>query len=1183
MASGQLPHVLQHLRQLVGGDADDRVTDAQLLHQFLRHHDELSFTGLMRRHGPMVLGICRRVLGHDQDAEDAFQATFLVLARRGATIRKPDSLASWLHGVAYRLALKARAEAARRQAQQKEVRAMSPTDLLSEVLRRELRGLIDEELTHLPEKYRAPLILCYLDSQTLTGAAHRLGWTKGTVAGRLARGRDLLRKRLARRGLTMSNGLMPPLLLEGAAPAAVPAGLLAGTAKAALRFAASQSAAGGVVSTSVVRLAEAGIRALVLTKLKVATAVLLVFAVVGLGAGSLILLGPAANPTDSALESQPKTATADAPDPKPDREGQARTDRHGDALPPGALQRLGTARFREKEEMVGIAFSPDGKVLVSGRPEGLIRLWDPATGKAVGQIKGHEGRLLAFAFSPDGKVLASTGGKTVHLWETATGKELRKIPCEVTFKVQGGISWLRVAPIVFSPDGRLLASVASDHAVHVWEVATGKERLQLGPHAQPVDCLAFSPDGKRLISATGGREKGGLVHLWEVATGKEIRQFPIPAERKERTTWPFAISPDGNTLAVEGLEEIVRNNPNGGKTISMGYKVRLIDLAKGDERLQLESQPSVIWSVIFSPDSQTVAVAGMDQTITVWDTGTGKQRHRFSGYPGGMNPAGIQTLAFSPDGKTLASVEAGMAIHLWDLTTGREWRPESETHHSAITHVVYAADGRTIASASTDHTICLWDAVTGRLRVKITGHARPVHVLALSPDGTTLASFAEDQTVRIWNTVTGEQRHEFAIPHLDNGDGTFSSVSLGFAFTADGKTLTAAGSDLKVRLLDVATGKELRQYPIHLIGLPKKPADKTDPFGDYFSRIHHVEFSPDGRTVALATYKTVYLADTVTGQELFQLSQEKQNLEHLAFSPDGKTLATGGWDKTVRLWELATGKVALEAGGFDSINSVAFAPDGRRVALGMGWLDGKIPLLDVATGKACWTFQGHGAYVPTLAFSPDGKRLASGQRDATVLIWDLTPAVRDKSTPMGDLSPKDLDRLWADLAAEDATKAWAARWTLIARPAQTVPFLKDRLPPAAGKDFQHLEQLLADLGQDDFARREAASKELARRRAEVRPVLRYALERTTSAEVRQRLEALLAEPSIRWVPTADLIRRLRALQILEQIGSREAGMILATLAQGSWTAPETQEAKAALKRLAGRARGLIPGEWDGKD
>jgi WD40 repeat protein len=629
-------------------------------------------------------------------------------------------------------------------------------------------------------------------------------------------------------------------------------------------------------------------------------------------------------------------------------------------------------------------------------------------GQGRGSDSGPEGRLLAFAISPDGKLLASTGGKTVHLWEVATGKERHRIPCEVTVNVEGGTSWLRVAPIVFSPDGRLLASVAADRAIYVWDVATGKERLRLGPHDQPVDCLAFAPDGARLISASGGRSRKGTIHLWDVATGKEVRHLPIPGQQKERTTWPFAISPDGNTLAVEGLEQIVRKNPSGGSTVSMGYKVRLIDLTTGDERLQLESQSSVIWSVTFSPDSKAIAVATMDKTITVWDAVTGKLHYRFQGYPGGMNPAGIQTLAFAPDGKTLASAEAGTAIHLWDLATGRELLQEAETHHSAVTRVVYSANGKTLASAGIDHTICLWDIATGRLRVKLQGHDRPVHVLALSPDGTTLASFGEDQAVRIWDTATGKELHRFEIPHLANGDGTYSSVCLGLAFSADGKTLTAAGSDLKIRILDIAAGTELRQRPIRLTPTPKKPAEKADQFDELFTRIRQVVFSPDGRSLALAKFNTVYLVDAVTGQELFQLAK-KQDLEQVAFSPDGKMLATGGWDKTVRLWELATEKVVWEAGGFDSVNAVAFAPDGRRVAVGVGWLDGKIHLLDTASGKQLRTFQGHGSFVGTLAFSPDGKALASGQRDSTVLIWDSAPA-GSGGGPVGILPPNGLDR-----------------------------------------------------------------------------------------------------------------------------------------------------------------------------
>ncbi len=1167
MAATPVGVILRHLRQLVATSHVCSLGDRQLLERFTRHHDEATFEALMERHGAMVLGVCRRVLHDHHAAEDVFQATFLVLARDAGAIRRPESVGSWLFGVAYRLARRARMEAAKRHRHERQPRPMpAAEDPTAGLTWREVQQILDDELHRLPERFRVPLVLCYLEGKTQAEAAAQLGWSKGTLRRRLEQGQALLRRRLLRRDPTLATNHLAVVLAAPLAAPALPAALVLPTTRAAMRFVAGPSAVQEVIAPHVIALTDGVWPTLWATKLKMVAAALLL--TVGLATAGMGFVGwPVTTATDSA-GGTPETAVADQP--TKDEQG-SRTDRHGDALPPGALLRLGTVRFREKEEMVGVAFAPDGKVLVSGCSDGLLRLWDPATGKSVGQLKGHKDGLLAFAFSPDGKLLASTEGKAIYLREVATGKELHKIPCDVTFKYRGGVSQLRVAPIVFSPDGRLLASVAADHCVHVWEVATGKELLRLGPHAQEVGCLTFTPDGKRLISASGARDKRGTVYFWEVATGKEIRHIPIPDVAETRTTWPFAISPDGNTLAVEGLGRIMGKNANGVRTVSAGYLIRFIDLARGEERRWLPMQPSVIWSAVFAPDGKTMALATMDQTITVWDTATGKQRYRIPGYPGGMNSHGMQTLAFAPDGRTLASVESGSAIHLWNLTTGRELRPESEAHHSVVNRVIYSADGRMIASTGRDKSICLWDAVTGRLRVKLKGHTESVYALAFSPDGTTLASAATDQTVRLWNVATGKELHRLMVLSPPIGNGLYAPVSLGVAFTADGKALAVAGGDLKFRLLDIATGKELRQRPIHVTPLPKKPADKSEPDEDYSSQVHSIALSPDSRTIALATFKMIYVVYTATGEELLRLSNEGYD-DQLVFSPDGQTLVIAGWDKTVRFWELATGKVALKVGGFDSINSVAFAPDGRRVALGVGWLNGKIHLLDAATGKDRRAFQGHGAYVPTLAFSPDATRLASGQRDSTVLVWDATSPVPHQGVPAAKLTPRDLDRLWAALADADASKAWTARWALIDRPDQAVPFLKGRLSPAAGKEFKRLEQLVADLDHEDFARREAASKELARRGAAIRPALRYALGRTNSAEARTRLQALLAQPAGSWAPSAETLRRLRAIQVLEQIGSPEASKILTNLARGSWTAPETQHARAAGDRLARRSQ-----------
>jgi RNA polymerase sigma factor (sigma-70 family) len=287
MATEPLGSVLDYLRRVVGTRGEDDATDAQLLGRFLRARDEEAFAQLVQRHARLVLGVCQRVLHDPHDAEDAFQATFLVLARRAASIRKQASLGSWLYGVAYRTAQRNRVEAARRQAQERQAAEMPYLESGTGAAWRDLRPVLDAELDRLPEKYRAPLVLCYLEGKTNEEAARLLGWSKGTISGRLARARELLRGRLARRGLALPAATLATLLLHNAASAAVPASLLASTVKAASLVVVGQTAAAAGVSIHVAALAEGVVQSMIMTKLKITTAVFFTLAALVAGAGAL--------------------------------------------------------------------------------------------------------------------------------------------------------------------------------------------------------------------------------------------------------------------------------------------------------------------------------------------------------------------------------------------------------------------------------------------------------------------------------------------------------------------------------------------------------------------------------------------------------------------------------------------------------------------------------------------------------------------------------------------------------------------------------------------------------------------------------------------------------------------------------------------------------------------------------
>jgi len=288
MAETQGQLILNQVRKLVAVQGTRRLTDHQLLEQFLARQDETAFAALVERHGPTVLSLCRSFLHHLQDAEDVFQATFLVLARKAASIRKREALGSWLHGVAHRLACKARVRAARRDSREVtttvEVEARSTDDLTW----RELRLVLHEEISRLPEKYRAPLLLCYWEGKTQEEAAAQLGWRKGTLKERVHRARELLRGRLTRRGLTLPAGLATALLCGRTGTTAAASALVGPTTKAALAFAVGNKAVAGGVSAVAATLAEGVVQTMFLTKLKIAAVVLLTLGLLGAGTAAVI-------------------------------------------------------------------------------------------------------------------------------------------------------------------------------------------------------------------------------------------------------------------------------------------------------------------------------------------------------------------------------------------------------------------------------------------------------------------------------------------------------------------------------------------------------------------------------------------------------------------------------------------------------------------------------------------------------------------------------------------------------------------------------------------------------------------------------------------------------------------------------------------------------------------------------
>jgi WD40 repeat protein len=773
-----------------------------------------------------------------------------------------------------------------------------------------------------------------------------------------------------------------------------------------------------------------------------------------------------------------------------------RQDQAGDALPEGALARMGSVRFRSDGSVECVAFAADGKTVLTGGYSNKITFWDVGTGKEVRQLAVPFSGVRSIQFTDGGKSLFVTGGDAVlRLVDVSTGavKKSLQDPTRRYGNVWG----------VLSPDGKTALMLHRyERQMVVWDVPTStiKHRVSdMSTYSQPP--VAFTPDSKQFITVWND----GRLHLIDVGSGKSVRNLE-PAVAASKATYNSRIP--GLALTPDGKHVVYRGNSESFFTVQ--------EVATGKVVRRLPRSTSYShWSqgsLHVTPNGRFLLESAGDSAVRVWGLASGKLLRELS-LPFGS----LSQVALSRDGQSVAA-GVGHCIHVWDLPGARHIH-HGLGHQNAVTALSFTPDGKRLISGGA-LTLRVWDAESGReLHLARPSANYTWSYLHSSPDGKAVRWVGPDKVLHQWR-IGDAAAEALTAPRATP---YYSSQ----AVSPDGKLMAGInGSDRKVRLIDL-----LRD---------NKPDRELATVSNPYSNL--LLFSPDAQTLAVSgNDRTVTLFNVFTGLETRRLMPGPGPIRYygspmILFSPDSQVLLV--FDGDLRVVETASGseRVRLPRRTSGSPSQLAWSEDGRLVACGES--DGQVVVYDTYTGREVLRRNGGQGAVNSLAFSRDGRKLASGGANTTALVWEVPVPGRPER-----LAGLDDDGAWRDLEDFDAARAFRAMTHLIASPADAVRLMKARLKPPPPADPARIKRLIADLDGDSYEVREKASADLAELGLAAEEALKAALA-SPSPEVQRRAKHLMRRLEGPNGVGPDRLRARRAVEVLERIGTGEARGVL---------------------------------------